>query len=133
MSKVSRETLLRSFEALKLEGAVSITALARAVNLTRSSIYKYHPDIVLLVRSYNSIIDVEPKRQQELKIYLLKKQLSERKNLVSALAKACSELLAELEDARRDYEDRIKSKNLMVSFLEQQLAEAKVVRLRPIK
>ena len=133
MSKGSREAILRSFEALKLEGTVSITSLASAVNLTRSSLYKYYPDIVDLVRVYNSGVNVEPKRQQELKVHLLKSQLSDRKYLVSVLAKACSELLVELEDARRDYEDEIKSKNLMILFLEKQLAESKVVRLRPVK
>lgn len=133
MSKGSREAILRSFEALKLEGTVSITSLASAVNLTRSSLYKYYPDIVDLVRVYNSGVNVEPKRQQELKVHLLKSQLSDRKYLVSVLAKACSELLVELEDLRRDYEDVIKSKNLMISFLEKQLAEAKIVRLRPVK
>lgn len=133
MSKGSREAILKSFEALKLEGTLNITSLARAVNLTRSSIYKYYPDIVELVRIYNSGIDAEPKRQQELKVHLLKRQLSDRKYLVSVLAKACSELLVELEDARRDYEDEIKSKNLMILFLEKQLAESKVVRLRPVK
>jgi hypothetical protein len=133
MSKGSREAILKSFEALKVEGCVSVTSLARAVSLTRSSIYKYYPDIVVLVRIYNSGIDVEPKRQEELKVHLLKKQLADRKHLVSVLTKACSELLVELEDARCDYEDGIKSKNLMISFLEKQLAEAKVVRLRPVK
>ncbi|WP_090361430.1 hypothetical protein [Pseudomonas coleopterorum] len=133
MRKGSRELILKSFEALKAEGGITITGLARSVNLCRSSFYKYYPDIVALIKLHNSGADVQPKKQQELKAHLLRAQLTHQKELVSALTKACSELLVELEDVRRDCADEVRSKDLMINFLEQQLAESKIKRLKSVK
>mgnify|MGYP000021658253 CR=1 FL=1 len=133
MRKDSREAILNSFESLKAEGGMTVTGLARSVNLSRSSFYKYYPDIVALIKLHNSGADVQPKKQQELKVHLLKSKLAHQKELVSALTKACSELLVELEDVRRDFADDVRSKELMIKFLDEQLAESKIKKLKPVK
>jgi len=130
----TRDVLLDAFEKLKRTGEkpVAVLDVARAANISRSSIYKYHPDILLVIRAYNfdNRFSPEPHR---LKASILARRLTEEKLLVSNLTKVCSELLQEIIEFHDKYREDIQRKDLKIAFLERSLEDYKLSLLKVVK
>ncbi|MDI2589818.1 TetR/AcrR family transcriptional regulator [Pseudomonas sp. 681] len=131
----TRDLLLKSLAELTAKGPshISITALSKIAKISRSSIYKYYPDIVIKVRGGASEFSLSNIEKISLKLYILKKQLKEQRVLVGMLTNVCSEQLVEIIELNAKYLDALESKNLQITFLESALAKSKKVVLKTVK
>ena len=112
---------------------MSISDLARAAGISRATIYRYYPDVVSYLKSVSGKVEDVRVKGQQVKNSLLKAQLSKQKDLVKALARACSELIAEVAELKATYSDQLEAKELKIKYLENSLREMGVAKPRLVK
>jgi AcrR family transcriptional regulator len=129
-----REFLLVTLENISDRGRipVSVTALAKAAKISRSTIYKYYPDIIAKMKggreySYGLIED------NGLKVAILKKQLKELQCLVGVLTKVCSVQMIEIIEQKAKYNEELESKHIQLAHLESALAKTRKPVLKTVK
>lgn len=125
-----RDSLLVAIENSRSssERIGSISALAKLVGVSRSTIYKYYPDVVV---KFKEAMGDNAQRVVEcasLKKYLAQKQVDEYKKIVGALAKICSDQLIAMRQAELRHKDELESKELRIMDLERKLKKYTAVR-----
>lgn len=83
----------------------SVASIATAVGISRSSMYRFHPEVVARIQALAGVRQDEKHEQLRLKSHLLAEQLNAEKALTRALARVVAELAAEKEAMREDFED----------------------------
>lgn len=131
----TRDFLLKTLSELSTQGSgnVSITELSKKARISRSSLYKYYPDIVIKARGEVNKTSLSNLEKISLKLVILKKQLVEQKALVAMLTKVCSDQLVEIIEIQAKYTDALESKNLQITYLESALIKSKKVVLKTVK
>ena len=131
----TRDFLLKTLSELSTQGSgnVSITELSKKARISRSSIYKYYPDIVIKARGEVNKTSLSNLEKISLKLVILKKQLVEQKALVAMLTKVCSDQLVEIIEIQAKYTDALESKNLQITYLESALIKSKKFVLKTVK
>lgn len=106
---------------------LSVTELAELAKLSRSTIYRYYPDVLDKLKETRAPCAQYRRDSTSLKLRLLRDRLAGQKQLSGALAKACVELLAELAELREDIREQVEAHRLRVASLERRLrSEARV-------
>ncbi|PZX01979.1 hypothetical protein DFS28_101329 [Pseudomonas sp. 478] len=126
--QTSLEVLLKSDTS-----QLSVTALAIMSGVSRSSLYKYYPDIVTKLKAVQSRGGIPTIELQGLKVSILKKKLEDQKKLVAALARVCSEQLIEISELIAKSRDDNELRDLKIAFLESQLAKTTKPILKTVK
>ncbi|MGV6398106.1 hypothetical protein ACTUVN_004783 [Pseudomonas caspiana] len=109
-------------------GKLSVASLAKEARISRSTIYKYYPDIVLKVKRHNGDQFKFDKDADELKKSILSRQLKESKQIIAALAKACSEQLIKLIECNSRHIDELESRDLKILYLEKKIQSLLIVK-----
>lgn len=66
---------------------VSVTLLASESGVSRSSLYKYYPDIIAKLKADHDRKEIPPIELQGLKLSILRQKLEEQRDLVTALTR----------------------------------------------
>lgn len=125
-----RDSLLVAIEKSKScsEKIDSVSALAKYVGVSRSTIYKYYPDVVVKLRQTMHDCAQGDVESEGLRRHLIRKQLDECKKIIGALAKICSDQLIAMRQAELRHKDELESKNLRIVDLERKLKKYTAVR-----
>jgi hypothetical protein len=132
---ISDGHIQRVFETLRVEArankaaAPTVAAVAARSGVSRSSLYRFHPQIVAQIHALRENREIRKQDQFRLKAQYLAKQLKAEKQLTSALARACAELAAEKIAMKELFEDERLSFQLKLEHLEKKLRGAKLVRM----
>jgi len=131
----THEAVQRAFEALLVKARVdgarapTVTSVAAGASISRSSMYRFHPEIVGRIQALAA-----PKRatQQETlraKLRLLCRHLQAERDLTKALARACAELAAEKVALKEQLEEERLRFTLRLEALQKRLRGVKPVKL----
>lgn len=129
------EAVQRAFDALLLKArtegarAPTVTAVAARASLSRSSMYRFYPDVVARIQALSAPSRTLRRDMLHTKIQMLTRLLKAEKDLTKALARACAELAAEKIAMVEQLEDERLSFNLRVEHLQKQLQGRKHVRV----
>lgn len=113
--------------------AITVSALANTAGISRSTIYKYYPDVLALLRSQQESIVTVSSANDLRKIDLIKHQLSKSKDLVLYLSNICSNQLIEISELEEAIDQIQKSNSARVSYLESKIAKLEKNTLRRVK
>ncbi len=130
-----RELILAKLERLSVDGLTPVTVvqLATAVGLSRSSLYKYYPDVIAKLRLKSAPGQNNRCSQEALKISLLKSRVVDQKSLIDTLATICSNQLIEFIEFKAASSDEADALKLKIAFLERELAKLKKPSLKVVK
>ncbi|WP_395601644.1 TetR/AcrR family transcriptional regulator [Pseudomonas sp. A1230] len=112
---------------------VSVTLLASESGVSRSSLYKYYPDIIAKLKADHDRKEIPTIELQGLKLSILRQKLEEQRDLVTALTRICSEQMIEISELNARLHDEKESKDLKIAFLESQLAKGNKPKLKTVK
>ncbi|ONH39096.1 hypothetical protein BLL38_21280 [Pseudomonas gessardii] len=112
---------------------VSVTLLASESGVSRSSLYKYYPDIIAKLKADHDRKEIPPIELQGLKLSILRQKLEEQRDLVTALTRICSEQMIEISELNARLHDEKESKDLKIAFLQSQLAKGNKPKLKTVK
>ncbi len=130
-----REVLLRKIRELMIPKKIpaTVSALADAAGVSRSTIYKYYPDFVNMVKSVaNSAASVELPGHI-VKLEIMRKKIIKQKEIIAYLTNICSNQLIELSEISEFYIQQNNSKDLRINYLESQLAKFESRSLKSVK
>jgi AcrR family transcriptional regulator len=96
----------------------SVASIAAAVGIARSSMYRFHPEVVARIQALAGGRRDEKHEQLRLKSRLLSEQLNAEKALTRALARVVAELAAESEAMRNEFEDATAHLELRIERLQ---------------
>lgn len=138
--KGTRDRLMESIDELRRAGKrMSVAAVSERSKVTRQTLYKYHKDVIELIRRPRD--DERKLRLQTtlaLKVNKLDAIVGRQKRTISALTRLCVELKAALDSAERQ-QKRISSKcerqlrELRRENVDLKKRHAKVVGLQRVK
>ncbi|WP_426143810.1 TetR/AcrR family transcriptional regulator [Pseudomonas sp. DWP3-1-2] len=113
--------------------SVTVSALAEAAGVSRSTIYKYYPDVLTLLRGqHQTSTEVDSARDMN-KIDLIRRQLSKNKELVAYLSNICSNQLIEIYELEETLDQVQKASNARLAYLESKIAKLESKKLRIVK
>jgi hypothetical protein len=132
MSNV-RDLLVKALEQGSQSGCINMTVsqLARSVGVSRSTIYKYYPEVVLRVKKLSGEAVEDSLFNFHLKNKLATNKLQDNRKLISALVKICSDQLVEMEQLKSRHRDEIESRDLKITYLQGKVD--KYLSVKPIK
>lgn len=116
----------------KNAGAITVSALANAADISRSTIYKYYPDVLVLLRDQQKVATSDSSKDLR-KLDMTKQQLCKSKELVSYLSNICSNQLIEISELEEAIEQLQKSSIARISYLESKIAKLEKITLRSVK
>lgn len=131
----TRSRILKALSTIMEENknTPNITMLANMAGVSRSTLYKYYPDLVAKLRSEKSRSEVPPIERQALKINILQRKFEQQKNLVASLTRICTEQLVEIFELNAAHRDDLEMRDLKIAFLESQIAKNKRPILKTVK
>lgn len=127
-----RRTLVQQLVELEKNGTdcVTVAALARAAGISRSSLYKYYPDILaLIVKKPNGRRDFAS-GDYDIKQDMLRGQLVKNKELVSCLSNICSNQLVEIAELSEHILHLERTSQAKIAYLQAELASMQKSPLR---
>jgi ACT domain-containing protein len=130
-----REVLLEKIRELMIPKKIpaTISALADAAGVSRSTIYKYYPDFVCMVKSVaSSAASIEPPAHV-IKLEVMRKKIIKQAEIIAYLTNICSNQLIELSETAEFYIQQDNSKNLKINYLESKLAKIESRSLKSVK
>ncbi|MDD1981808.1 helix-turn-helix domain-containing protein [Pseudomonas asiatica] len=129
-----RELLVCALEKMMHDNDKNITilSLSAAVGISRSTIYKYYPDVVDRVRSIKHRSNFRGQESIALKASKLSQKVRNLESLVTTLTNVCSSQLSEISEIRLSYEDIIEGQKMKIAFLERELKKTKRPSLRAV-
>ncbi|WMI99769.1 helix-turn-helix domain-containing protein [Pseudomonas chlororaphis subsp. aurantiaca] len=129
-----RDSIWRCVEKFKgSENEFNVTHIARAVGVSRSTLYKYYPDVVAIIRQSRSPSLLKRDTQSTLKLSLLKAKVKDQKTLIDTLSNICSAQLVEILELRASYQDQLELKSLRIKALEAEISKVSKSRVRHIR
>jgi DNA-binding transcriptional regulator YhcF (GntR family) len=129
----TRELLYQIIEKLNKEGeqVISVTRLAKEAALTRSTIYKYYPDVLsALGRGTSDQAAIESAIFAKNEI--LNRQLKKNLKLVAYLTNICTNQLVEISELRELYDQLERGNAAKINYLESKILKLTKVPLRPV-
>jgi AcrR family transcriptional regulator len=130
-----RSLLICHLANLKEKGGaqVTVTDLAKAAGISRSSLYKYYPDVLSLLSTstdniQRSAFDGAGKKQD-----MLRNQLKKHKDLVACLSNICSNQLVEIAELNERIAYLERTSEAKIAFLTAQIASSERKSLRTVK
>lgn len=115
------------------EIAPSISALCVEAGISRSTIYKYYPEVVVAVKRITSEFTADGAANSSIKMNLLRRRVSLQKSTIEHLTNICSNQLVEIFELKQSYEILSMESSARVNYLESQLALAKRSNLKSVK
>lgn len=103
---------------------VSIANLARVSGISRSSLYKYYPDILQMLREQPSTTEYLSVKRGEQKQDMLRNQLSKHKEMINCLSNICSNQLLEIADLTERITHLERTSQAKIAYLQSQLVNA---------
>lgn len=129
-----RDSIWRCVEKFKeSESEFNVTHIAKAVGVSRSTLYKYYPDVVAIIRQSRSPSLQKNDTQSTLKLSLLKEKVKDQKSLIDTLSNICSAQLVEILELRASYQDQLELKSLRIKALEAEISKISNSRVRHIR
>lgn len=116
----------------KAEASITVSALAKSVEISRSSIYKYYPDIPDLIANNKGKSQSSAQTENIKKIDLMRSQLIKNKELLSYLTNICTNQLIEISILKDALEDLESNTNAKISYLESKVSKLEKPQLRAI-
>lgn len=129
----TRDLLYKIIEKLNKEGehVISVTRLAKEAALTRSTIYKYYPDVLsALGRGINNQAAIESAIFT--KNDILNRQLKKNLKLVAYLTNICSNQLVEISEMREHYDRLERASAAKINYLESKILKLTKSPLRSV-
>lgn len=120
---ITRDLILTCLERLEQSlDKVTVSRLAIEAGVSRSTLYKYYPEVVVRIRQPQNLLDLKPSTELALKVSILRKKLQDQKSLIDTLAIVCSAQLSEIAEMHASYQDQLRLKSLKISALETELS-----------
>ena len=111
-------------------GCVTVAGLARAAGISRSSLYKYYPDILALIMKKPSGRKQFAYGDYDIKQDMLRGQLLKNKELVSCLSNICSNQLVEIAELSEHILHLERTSQAKIAYLQAELASMQKSPLR---
>jgi len=129
-----RESLVCALEKLIHDDCQELTlsSLSSIVGISRSTIYKYYPDIVLRVRNVRHGAGSPAQPNAILKAQKLSHKVKELESMVLTLTNLCSSQLSEISEMKLNHQDAIESLKMKIEFLESELNKSRRPNLRAV-
>lgn len=113
--------------------SLTVSALAKAAGISRSSIYKYYPGVLELIATSKKKTSSAAKNESLKKIDFMRRQLSKNKELMSYLTNICTNQLIEISELKSALEDLERNAAAKISYLESKVAKLEKLPLRTVK
>ncbi|WP_323614710.1 hypothetical protein [Pseudomonas putida] len=129
-----RESLICALEKMIHDNSqeVTLSSLSSVVGISRSTIYKYYPDIVMRVRQIKNSPGHSVQSNVMLKAQKLSHKVRELESIVLTLTNVCSSQLSEISEMKLSYQDTIDGLKMKIEFLESELNKRKRPSLRAV-
>lgn len=115
------------------QDTLTVTDLAKVAGISRSTLYKYYPEVVATIRHPQNLDNLKPTREAAIKIRILKNKLKDQKTLIDTLANICSAQLIELLELHASYQDQLELKYLRITALEKQISTKTIHNVKLIR
>lgn len=120
---IVRDSIFACLEKLeKSADKVTVSKLATEVGISRSTLYKYYPEVVERIRQPQDLRSLRTSMESDLKVSILRKKIRDQKSLIDTLALVCSSQLSEIADLHASYQDQLSLKSLKISALETEIS-----------
>ncbi|MFC6336173.1 TetR family transcriptional regulator [Pseudomonas sp. CCM 7891] len=131
----TRRNLINLLSSLKATSNIPVTvsALAKAAGISRSTIYKYYPDILDMLQSQNTPFTTAKRTEASVKIDLMKRRLAKSKELIAYLSNICSNQMVEIAEQEELIDQLQKTSAAKISYLESKIAKLEIVPLKRVK
>lgn len=131
----TRTRLLACIESSKSANAqkLTVSALAKSVGISRSSIYKYYPDVIALLSGGKPDAMLSRTFKDSSKVDLMREQLSRSRELVLYLTNICSNQLIEISKLKEELDLLSSSSTAKILYLESKLSKLEKHSLRAVK
>ena len=129
----NRVTLLSIIEKHgKSNIRITVSALAKAAGISRSSIYKYYPDVLDAIDRAKANMSSSVRNESIHKIDLMRSQLVKSKELVSYLTNICTNQLIEISELKISLRDLESNTTAKISYLHSKLSKLEKNPLRVV-
>ncbi|WP_116799872.1 TetR/AcrR family transcriptional regulator [Pseudomonas syringae] len=131
----TRRNLINLLSSLKATSNIPVTvsALAKAAGISRSTIYKYYPDILDMLQSQNTPFTTAKQTEASVKMDLMKRRLAKSKELIAYLSNICSNQMVEIAELEEFIDQLQKTSAAKISYLESKIAKLEIVPLKRVK
>lgn len=113
-------------------GFLTVSALAKAAGISRSTIYKYYSDVIEIIGANKTKIPAVAKNEDVKKVDLMRRQLIKNKEITCYLTNICSNQLVEISELKGALEELERNTSAKIAYLESKIAKLEKSPLRTV-
>lgn len=104
-------------------GFLTVSALAKAAGISRSTIYKYYSDVIEIIGVNKTKASAVAQNGNLKKVDMMRRQLIKSKEITCYLTNVCTNQLIEISELKSAFEELERKASAKIAYLESKIAK----------